>query len=69
MTTYPRRILDASMLSEPVTMLRRVKLFNPWTQKLDAVARLLDAWPWTQCSLTGTPNEYCETEPTGFTLK
>ena len=47
MTTYPRRILDASMLSAPVTMLRRVKL--------DAVARLLDAWPWTQRSLTGTP--------------
>ena len=57
------------MLSEPVTMLRRVKLFNPWTQKLDAVARLLDAWPWTRCSLTGTPNEYCEAESTGFTLK
>ena len=57
------------MLSEPVTMLRRVKLFNSSTQKLDAVARLLDAWPWTQGSLTGTPNEYCETESTGFTLR
>ena len=50
-------------------MLRRVKLFNSSRQKLDAVARLLDAWPWTQCSLTDTPNVYCETQSTGFTLK